>query len=135
MASQYAKKKIPWLKILVILLVVGIVIYALAAAVPALGGAIIGAFVGVGNGFYMFFIGAPSYISVIVAVAITSGVFILVTQRKYFFKQKIYDGSAAQSMGVAPLQTGLMQSNPFANQPGTGVNVIDPSKTEVSTST
>jgi len=134
MSSQYVKKKIPWLKILLVVLVIGIVIYGLSAAVPALGGAIIGAFAGLGNGLYMFFIGAPSYLSVITAVVITSGVFILVTQRKYFFKQKIYDGAAAQSMGVAPLQTGLMQTNPFANQPGTGVNVIDPSKTEVSSS-
>jgi hypothetical protein len=135
MASQYAKKKIPWLKIALVLLIIGIVIYALAAAVPALGGAIIGVFVGIGNGLYMFFIGAPSYISVIAAVGITAGVFILVTQRKYFFKQKIYDGSAAQSMGVGPLQTGLMQTNPFANQPSTGTVVADPTKTEVSTST
>ena len=134
MASQYAKKKIPWLKIIVILMAVAFVIFGLSVVAPGFGAWIMGGIGAVGLGIYMFFIGAPSVYSVVAAVAITAGALILITQRKYFFKQKIYDGSAAQSMGVAPLQTGLMQTNPFANQPGTGVNVIDPSKTEVSTS-
>ena len=71
MSKTYVKKKIPWLKILLVLMLVGIAIYALASVVPALGSAIIGGFIGVGVGIYMFFIGAPSWISVVSAVSIT----------------------------------------------------------------
>ena len=134
MASQYAKKKLPWLKIIVVLMAVAFVVFALSVVAPGFGAWIMGGLTGIGVSIYMFFVGAPSVYSVVAAVAITAGTLILVTQRKYFFKQKIFDGQAAQAMGVAPLQTGLMQTNPFANQPSTGVNVVDPSKTEVSTS-
>lgn len=127
------KKKIPWLKIALILLVICIVIYALSAAVPALGSAIIGGFAAAGMAVYMFFIGAPSWISVVAAVTITAGVFVLVTQRKYFFKQKILDTRAASTLGV-PLQGGLIQPNAFSGAPGIGQSVIPQKDTEVTTS-
>jgi hypothetical protein len=133
MSKTYVKKKIPWLKILLVLMLVGIAIYALASVVPALGSAIIGGFAGVGVGIYMFFIGAPSWISVVSAVSITVIIFVVVTQRKYFFKQKILDTSAAASVGV-PLQGGLIQSNAFGAAPGLGQAVIPNNETEVTTS-
>ena len=81
----------------------------------------------------MFFIGAPSWISVVSAVSITVIIFVVVTQRKYFFKQKILDTSAAASVGV-PLQGGLIQSNAFGAAPGLGQAVIPNNETEVTTS-
>lgn len=114
MSKVYAKKKLPWLKIALVLLLICIGIYALSTVVPALGGAIIGAFTAAGAGIYMFFFGAPTYLSVVAAVGITVLAFVLITQRKYFFKQKIADYSAAQNMGIqAPLQGGLVNTNPM----------------------
>jgi len=133
MSNVYVKKKIPWLKILLVLLVIGIGIYALSMAVPALGGAIIGAFIGAGIGIYMFFIGAPTYLSVIAAIGITVIIFVVITQRKYFFKQKIFNSSAAASTGI-PLQSGLIQSNAFAAGPGLGQTAMPNKDTEVTTS-
>jgi hypothetical protein len=133
MSKTYVKKKIPWLKIAMVLLIIGIGIYALSMAVPALGGAIIGGFVAIGVGIYMFFIGAPTWLSVVSAVSITVVLFVLVTQRKYFFKQKVLDTSAAMSAGV-PLQGSLIQPNAFSSMPGIGQSVMPSKDTEVTTS-
>ena len=133
MASQYAKKKIPWLKIIVVLLLVAFVIFGLSDVAPGFGSWIMGGIGGIGVGIYMFFIGAPSVYSVVAAVALTTGILILITQRKYFFKQKILDTSAAASVGV-PLQGGLIQPNAFSSAPGIGQAVIPNKDTEVTTS-
>jgi hypothetical protein len=127
----YTKGKIPWTLIALIAIVAVFVVYILGQAVPALGVAILGGLNSVGVGIYNFFIVSPSYLSVFAAVGITAGVLILITQRKYFFKQKISNSN----LPMAPtLQGGLINTSPLVNpMVAQQAMPISDGKTEVTT--
>ena len=114
-------------------MIVIFVIVGVGLAFPDAGAAMLGGFIGFWVGVYVFFFVTPTWISVVIAAVGTAGLFILVTFRKYFFKQKVSGITTSTANPI--LQSQLMQTNPF-NAPQTGVVIaaapgIDPSKTEV----
>ena len=105
------KKKIPWWKIGFVFMVVIIIVIGLSLFVPGLAGMILGALTGLGIAIYTFFVGSPSWLSVVAAVAITLGVVVLITQRKYFVKQTVKVATPLN----APLQSQLQGANSLFN--------------------
>lgn len=128
----YVKGKIPWSLIIIVLLVVAFAIFALTQWVPSVGVSIMGGLAAISAGLYSFFIGAPTYLSVFTAVAITAGVVIIVAYRKYFFKQKISNSSAMAPTMAPTLQGGLINTQPLQQIP-IPQQIIGDGKTEVTT--
>jgi len=111
----YLKKKIPWLKIALVVTIIVFSIILASVLFPFIGALIVGGILGFFAGVYAFFFVSPTWISVVVAVGLTAGVLVLITQRRYFFKQKVSDYKGAAANPV--LQGGLINTNPVGGVP------------------
>jgi hypothetical protein len=130
----YTKGKIPWFKIGFVVLCIVLVFIGVGVLLPGAGAAMVGGFIGFWIGVYEFFFVVPTAMSTVVAIAMTTGVLVLITQRKYFFKQKI---SNANIGTTSTLQGAPIQTSVFSNPPSVAQivqPVVDPNKVEVTTS-
>ncbi len=112
------KKRIPWAKILLVVMVIVMVVVVLGFTVPQIGTMLLGA----GAGILDTIVGFAVWMAVTqtaIAAAITAGVLILITQRRYFIRKKIT--VAAPVYGAQPLQQQLQGSNTLFNPLNTDV--------------
>jgi hypothetical protein len=115
----YIKSKIPWLKIAVVVLVVVLALVIISFVFPTLGAIIVGGILGLFAAIYDFYFVHPTWLSVVTAVGITAAILILVTQRKYFFKQKVSElpiGTTAGALQGAPVQQQTFTNTPTVQQ-------------------
>ena len=136
MVNTYVKNKIPWLKILLVLMLVIFVVVVVGLVAKDVGAAMVNGFIGFWVGTYRFFFVTPSWISTVVAAAGVGGIVILIAYRKYFFRQKVLGGTIGT---VTPsYQSSLINTQPVQPIPVPqqiiGQPVVDPTKTEVTTS-
>lgn len=128
----YLKKKIPWLKVILVIMAIAFIIVVIGFAVPGAGAMMIGGITGAATAVYEFFFVTPSAYSVLAAIGITAAILILIFGRKYFFKQKISDSSVMQT-APPQLQSGLINTSPLAATP-MPQQILSDSKQEVTTS-
>lgn len=108
--SIKVKSKIPWFKILAVVAIVLLLIVLAGVAFPGLGAAMLAGASGAGDAIWGFF--SPALTQVAIAIIITAGTLILVTQRKYFFAKKY--NVIGGGVSTPSLQGGLIQTNPLA---------------------
>jgi intracellular septation protein A len=126
----YIKAKIPWLKIALVTLVIVFVVFAVGMGFPAAGAYMMSAISGALGAVVGFFAAAPYQVAV--TACLVGGALILITQRKYFFKEKISNSTMAGAS--SPLQGGLIQTNPLLNPMSAQAVLPSSEKTEVTTS-
>ena len=112
------KKRIPWAKILLVLMVIIMVAIVLGFTVPQIGASLAGFGVMILDSIVGFAVWM-AVTQTAIAVAITAIVLILITQRRYFIRKRIT--VAAPTYATAPLQQQLQGSSTLFNPLNTDV--------------